>query len=97
MKKNKKHAAPLRCKLDVWFRGPSPSRQIICRIGGRKCRKCKGCKENIWEVAAEENAKALTALTEAERRTAKTLQDCAFAFAAKFKEKEEPEHDKKER
>lgn len=90
MKKNKKHAAPLWCKFDVWFRGPSPSRQICCRIGGRKCRKCKGCKENIAEATAEAIAKALTNLTEAGRRAAEAISKWAaeITIAAKEKPKE---------
>lgn len=60
MKKAKKHAAPLRCRLEVWLRGPSPSCSVYCRIGNRgtRRRKCQGCKENNSEAIRDGIAKA---------------------------------------
>ena len=44
MKKNKKHAAPLRCRLAVRRREPSPAGFAICAIGAGGCRRCEGCE-----------------------------------------------------
>lgn len=44
MKKNKKHAAPLRCRLAVRRREPNPAGFVICEIGAGECRRCEGCE-----------------------------------------------------
>jgi hypothetical protein len=44
---SKKHAAPLRCRIDVLLRGKSPSKFIYCRFGARATNSplCKRCRE----------------------------------------------------
>lgn len=70
MSKTKKHAAPLRCRLGVWLRGPSPSCGIVCHIGARgtRRRKCQGCKENIRGAIYDGIAKAFERAAEARKK-----------------------------
>lgn len=84
MRKTKKHAAPLRCRLEVWLRGPSPSRQICCRIGGRgaKRHKCQSCKENNREAICDGIAKAFES-------AAKSVSALAKAIEAEAKKEKE--------
>lgn len=82
MKKTKKHAAPLRCRLEVWLRGPSPSRMICCRIGcrgytGAKRAKCQDCEENIARAAYDGLVEALDRLARTASAAAITLEIAA--------------------
>lgn len=85
MKKTKKHAAPLRCRLEVWLRGPSPSRMICCRIGCRgytgakhaKHAKCQDCEENIARAACDGIIEALDRLARNASAAAITLEIAA--------------------
>lgn len=81
MSKTKKHAAPLRCRLEVWLRGPSPSCSVYCRIGNRgtRRRKCQGCKENNREAICDGIAKAFES-------AAKSVSALAKAIEAEAKE-----------
>lgn len=48
MKKVKLHTAPFRCRIEVFFRGKSPSNFFNCSFGARRRnrRLCKGCRYN---------------------------------------------------
>lgn len=74
MKKTKKHAAPLRCYIEVWLRGMSPSCAIKCDIGARGCRRCKGCKKNKRERINAYIAEAFEQVAEQARVTARVLE-----------------------
>ncbi len=97
MKKNKKHAAPLRCFLAVRIRGMSPSCSIKCDIGARGCRRCKGCKKNKEERIRACIAEAFEQVTEQAGVTARVLESTktALTFSPKqtykLTEKEEAE------
>ena len=83
MRKTKKHAAPLLCRLEVALRGRSPSRAIYCHIGSRGAqrRKCQGCKENISGAIYGGIAEAFKSLGEQASAMAKSIE--ASAKAAK--------------
>ena len=79
MNKTKKHAAPLLCRLEVAFRGPSPSCAVYCRIGNRgtQRRKCQGCKENNRGAICDGIAKALETAVEELTAMAKSIEAAA--------------------
>lgn len=80
-KKNKKHAAPLRCRLQVLFRGRSPSNSINRGIGARGCgRRCQRCSHNRREIDAEAFAAALADMSAVAVETAKSIEICMLAI-----------------
>ena len=91
MKKTKKHAAPLRCYIEVWLRGMSPSCSIKCDIGARGCRRCKGCMKNKRERINAYIAEAFEQVAEQAGVTARALESTKTALT--FSSRQPKKHD----
>jgi hypothetical protein len=80
MKKNKKHAAPLLCRLFVRLRKPTWQGFSICDIGAGGCRRCEGCEHYKPDKVRYSIIEAADRLSEKCHELAETLKDTKLTF-----------------
>jgi hypothetical protein len=95
MKKNKKHAAPLRCRLAVRRREPSPAGFVICEIGAGGCRRCEGCEHYKPDNIHDEIAEALDRLKDGVNAFARMAAEIPFIMRIP-KQNRKPTEEEKE-